>query len=113
MRHAVPPAMMAYDSRSTPERPRLSEATLAELRDAVRTLWMAPSEVDGALESAMGALVREARDRALRAEDVLVVVKSLLADMPELEDPDRRLEGARFREQLVTRCIKAYYYGRG
>jgi hypothetical protein len=101
--------MMAYDSRSTPDRPRLSEATLTELRGAVRTLWLAPDAVGGALESAMGALVREARDRALRAEDVLLEVKALLTAMPELEAPERRLEGARFREQLITRCIKAYY----
>ena len=101
--------MMAYDSRSTPDRPRLSQTTLAELREAVRTLWSAPDAVDGALESAVAALVREARDRTLRAEDVLVDVKALLTDMPELEAPERRLEVARFREQLITRCIKAYY----
>jgi hypothetical protein len=57
----------------------------------------------------MAALVREARDRALRAEDVLVEVKALLSGMPELDAPERRLEVARFREQLITRCIKAYY----
>ena len=100
---------MAYDSRSTPERPRLSETTLTELRGAVHALWTAPDAVNGALESAMAALVREARDRALRAEDVLVEVKALLSDMPELDAPERRLEVARFREQLITRCIKAYY----
>jgi hypothetical protein len=102
--------MMAYDSRSTPDRPRLSEETLTELRGAVRALWQAPHAVDVPLEAAMGALVREARDRALRAEDVLLEVKALLTAMPELEAPERRLEGTRFREQLITRCIKAYYH---
>ena len=101
--------MMAFDSRSTPERPPLSDQTVADLREAVLHLWTAPASADGRLGRAMDALVREARDRALRAEDVLIAVKALLLDLPQLDDPERRLEGARFREQLVTRCIKAYY----
>jgi hypothetical protein len=101
--------MMAFDSRSTNERPRLSAQTVAELRQAVLLLWTAPDAADGQLGTAMDALVREARERALRAEDVLIEVKGLLADLPELEAPERRMEGARFRERLVTRCIKAYY----
>lgn len=104
--------MMAFDSRSTPERPRLSEQTVAELRHAVLQLWTAPGAADGQLGRAMDALVREARERALRAEDVLIEVKGLLADLPQLDDPNRRMESARFREHLVTRCIKAYY-GKG
>ena len=101
--------MMAFDSRSTPERPRLSDQTVADLRAAVLQLWTAPASADGQLGRAMDTLVREARDHALRAEDVLIEVKAVLQDLPELDDPGRRLEGARFREQLVTRCIKAYY----
>jgi hypothetical protein len=103
--------MMAFDSRSTNERPRLSDQTVAELRQAVLLLWTAPESIDGRLGSAMDTLVREARERALRAEDVLIEVKGLLAGLPELDAPDRRMESARFREQLVTRCIKAYYGG--
>jgi hypothetical protein len=101
--------MMAYDSRSTPDRARLSPETVGALHGAVLALWRTPNTVDGALEAAMDALVREARERALRAEEVLLEVKALLAGMPELEEPERRLEAARFREQLVTRCIRAYY----
>jgi hypothetical protein len=103
--------MMAYDSRSTPERRRLSEETITELRRAVLLLWTAPRSADGPLGSAMDGLVREARDRALRAEEVLLEVKSVLSALPELEAPERRMESARFREQLITRCIKAYYDG--
>lgn len=103
--------MMAYDSRSTPERRRLSDATVSELRRAVLRFWEQPSAVDGALVAAMEELVREARERALRAEEVLVEVKAVLANIPELDAPERRMESARFREQLVTRCIKAYYEG--
>ena len=103
--------MMAYDSRSTPERRRLSAETVSELRRAVLLFWTAPQAADSQLGSAMDGLVREARERSLRAEEVLVEVKSVLAALPELEAPERRMESARFREQLITRCIKAYYGG--
>ena len=103
--------MMAHDSRSTPERRRLSDTTVAELRHAILQLWASPLAAPSALGSAMDGLVREARDRALRAEEVLVEVKGVLATLPELDAPERRMESARFREQLITRCIKAYYDG--
>ena len=103
--------MMAHDSRSTPERRRLSDTTVAELRDAILELWASPLAASTALGGAMDGLVREARDRALRAEEVLIEVKSVLSTLPELDAPERRLESSRFREQLITRCIQAYYAG--
>jgi hypothetical protein len=101
--------MMAYDSPSTPQRRPISPETLAGLRGAVLHLWHAPAAADATLVHALDGLVREAHDKSLRAEDVLLAVKDLLVDLPELNAPDRRLEAVRFREQLVTRCIKAYY----
>ena len=101
--------MMAFDSRSTPEPRALSEETLLVLREAVLRLWLQPASSDEALVEAIGRTVHEARDRALRAEEVIVAFKSLLLDLPELGAPDRRLEAVRFRERLVTQCIKAYY----
>ena len=35
--------------------------------------------------------------------------KDLLAELPELLVPERRLEAAHFRERLITECIRAYY----
>lgn len=105
--------MMAPDSRHTPERRPLSDETLAGLRAAVLALWRAPATSDATLGRALDALVREARAEQLRAEDVLLAVKELLAGVPELGTPERRLEAVRFREQLITRCIKAYYDERG
>jgi hypothetical protein len=101
--------MMAYDSRSTPEPRPLGEETVAALRDAVVRVWTHPADGDEALQSAIAQMVREARLRSLRAEDVIVSFKDLLAHLPELNASDRRLEAARFRERLITLCIKAYY----
>ena len=101
--------MMAHDSRSTPEPRPLGDATTAVLRDAVLRLWNHPDEGDGALTDAIARTVAEARQRELRAEDLIVSFKDLLAHLPELNAGERRLEAVRFRERLITLCIKAYY----
>lgn len=108
--------MMAYDSRSTPEPRAFTEQTRARLHDAVCALWMADSvdARDAAGASLGGALARavaEARERELRAEEVLVTFKALLDELPGADQPGRRFAAVRFREQLVTRCIQAYYSG--
>jgi len=101
--------MMAYDSRSTPEPRPLGDATASALRDAVLRLWAHPEDGEDALHDAISQTITEARARALRAEDLIVAFKDLLSHLPELNAPDRRLEAVRFRERLITLCIKAYY----
>jgi hypothetical protein len=101
--------MMAYDSRSTPEPRPLGDETAAALRDAVLGLWNHPAEDDAPLKAAIARTVHEARQRSLRAEDLIVAFKDMLTRMPELNSPERRLEAVRFRERLITLCIKAYY----
>jgi hypothetical protein len=101
--------MMAHDSRRTPEPRPLSDETLTALRAAVLQLWQDRDATDDQLRSALDAMAREARARALRAEEVIVSLKSLLAELPELQAGPRRIEATRFQERLVTLCIKAYY----
>ena len=101
--------MMAFDSRSTPEPRSLSDGTLAAMRDAVLRAWNDPDGAEPGLQVALAQAVDEARQRALRAEEVIVSFKSLLASLPELNSPVRRLEAARLRERLITLCITAYY----
>jgi hypothetical protein len=108
--------MMAYDSRSAPEPRPFTEETHAQLRTAVRALWTADSapardEAGRLLAAALSRAVAEARERELRAEEVLVSFKALLDDLPGADHPTRRFAAVRFREQLVTRCIQAYYAG--
>lgn len=113
--------MMAFDSRSTPEPRPISDPVRALLADAVLRAWEEParwqrgadggatSDVGAALAAALGRVVAEARERALRAEEVVVAFKALLASLPELNVPERRLEAVHFRERLITECIRAYY----
>ncbi len=101
--------MMAFDSRSTPESRPLSDATLGALREAVLHLWTTPASAVDPLPAALARMVAEARERALRAEEVIVAFKGLLATLTELNASERRLEAVHFRERLVTECIRAYY----
>jgi hypothetical protein len=101
--------MMAYDSRSTPEPRSLGDESATALRDAVVRLWRHPGDSDAALHDAIARTVAEAHARSLRAEDLIVSFKDLLTRLPELSDPERRLEAVKFRERLITLCIKAYY----
>ena len=101
--------MMAYDSRSTPEHRSLGDETAAALRTAVLRLWEHPADDDAALQAAFTRMVAESRTRALRAEEVVVAFKEILAGVPSLNNGRRRLEAVRFRERLITLCIKAYY----
>lgn len=113
--------MMAFDSRSTPEPRTISDATRALLAGAVLHVWNDPAlwhrhadglqapAVNAALTRALDETVAEARDRALRAEELIVAFKDLLASLPALNAPDRRLEATHFRERLITECIRAYY----
>lgn len=101
--------MMAYDSHAVPEPRALTDDTLAALRDAVVAVWNAPEASEAALQPALARMVAESRARALRAEEVIVAFKGLLASIPELNSAVRRLEAVRLRERLITLCIRAYY----
>ena len=101
--------MMAFDSRSTPEPRSLSESTLSAMREAVERVWNDPDGAEPVMQGALAQVVAEARARSLRAEEVIVSFKALLAAVPELNSSVRRLEAARLRERLITLCIKAYY----
>jgi hypothetical protein len=101
--------MMAYDSRSTPEPRPLGDETIAALREAVLHLWTRPEVGEDVLHIALAKMVEDSRSRSLRAEEVIVGFKELLASLHALNNGERRLESVRFRERLITLCIKAYY----
>ena len=92
-------------------KPRLSPETVAQLREALKH-WI---DGDGADETTLGnalhAAAREARDRGIRAEELLVTLKTTWFEVggapavPHSASPSdqKRLD------ELVTACIKAYY----
>src|SRR5690242_20933531 len=74
--------MMAPDSSHTPPS-RLDDATVAAVRDALR-LYLADHADPGPLQRALVRMSDEARDREVRAEQLLVLLKDAWHSLPEV-----------------------------
>ena len=100
---------MAHDSSSSPRPRALSDQTTTALRTAVLGhLRRSPDEAD-ALGEAVAKVVSEAREREMRAEELILAFKALYDALPEPTSAAARAEQMRLRERLVTACINAYY----
>lgn len=101
--------MMAHDSSSS-SRPRaLSADTTTALRAAVLGHLRRSPDGDEALGGAVARVVAEAREREMRAEELILAFKALYDALPEPSSAAARAEQMRLRERLVTACINAYY----
>jgi hypothetical protein len=58
---------------------------------------------------ALGVLAREAQDRKLYAERMLVAFKRVWGEMPEVQALPSEKERKRMLDRLVKLCIDAYY----
>lgn len=103
-----PPAMNAPNPLMPESRP-LSEATLEQLRKAIQDRRQSPATGDDALQAALRVVASEARERALRPEELIVTLKQLM------DEPSRARsnssEDRQLREWIVTTCIRAYFEG--
>ena len=98
--------MMAHQSGDTP--PRLAEETLATVREALgRSLDGGAAGDD--LRLALRSMAREARDRGLRAEQILVVLKELWGTIPQVRRASGREQQTALLQRAVTLCINEYY----
>lgn len=101
--------MMAHDSSSSPPPRILSDETTAALRTAVLGhLRKGPGDGE-ALGDAVARVVAEARERDMRAEELILAFKALYDALPEPGSAAARAEQMHLRERLVTACINAYY----
>jgi len=100
--------MMAHQSGPTP--PRLAEETLAAVRDAL-TRALQGEDAGDALRDALRAMAHEARDRGLRAEQILVILKELWGALPPVRSAPGRGEQGTLLQRAVTLCINEYYAG--
>jgi hypothetical protein len=103
--------MMAPESRHSPEPRALSEETLAALRRAVSGHQGHSPDSDESVRLAVDAVVAEARERKMRAEELILAFKAVYNSLPEPVSATARADQLRLREQLITACIKAYYGG--
>lgn len=87
----------------------LSGATVARLR-AVLTRHIAhPDTADPELGQVLRQVVTEARNRQIRAEQLIVILKNVWDSLPEARYAIDREAQVLVRQRLITLCIKAYY----
>ena len=101
--------MMARDSAGHPPPQPLSPGVVEALRAAILRRTEAEELPDEDLHRALHDVAAEARARDMRAEDLVIAFKALLDEIPQPVSAAGRLRHARFRERLVTLCIRAYY----
>jgi hypothetical protein len=61
------------------------------------------------LTAVLKRVAREARERNLRPEELLIALKQLWNSLSETMRPQSADQFERVRQNLVTVCIKAYY----
>ena len=65
------------------------------------------------LGHAVAAVVAEARERAMRPEELILAFKALYDALPEPASAVARAEQMHLRERLVSACIRAYFFVEG
>ena len=99
--------MVAHDSSSQPPS-RLSDESVRALRDALRQ-YLSNGLTAAPLQAALLELAREAREKDIMPEHLLIVLKDVWADLVEVRAMTDHAEQARLLQRVVTMCIKEYY----
>lgn len=87
----------------------LSETTVASLRGVLAKHVEHPEIADPELTGVLRQVVTEARNRQIRAEQLVVVLKNVWDSLPDARHAIDREAQAQVRQRLITLCIKAYY----
>ena len=96
---------MAFDRTPTP---RLEADTVDSLR-AVMDRALRRGNHGNELKEVLARAAREAREKAIPPEQLLIIMKDLWHSLPELrraDDSDRQTE---LLQELISRCIERYY----
>lgn len=89
----------------------LSGATVARLRAVLASHMEHPGVADPELSRVLRQIVTEARNRQIRAEQLVVILKNVWDGLPDATYAIDREAQASVRQRLITLCIKAYYGG--
>jgi hypothetical protein len=98
--------MMAHDS--TPHRPQLSAASVEALRSALQECLASAAET-AALRPALRSIALEAREKQMRAEHLLVLLKDIWFSLPQFGGTEGGEVHNRLLQRVVTLCIREYY----
>jgi flagellar biosynthesis regulator FlaF len=82
---------------------------MKELRTALTEQLQQPDGPTQELTVLLKKVTREAHDRDIKAEELLVIFKQLWIALVESLRPQNADQYERVRQSLVTLCIQAYY----
>jgi hypothetical protein len=82
---------------------------MKELQSALAEQLRKPDQVAPELQPLLVRVAREAREKNIRPEELLVSFKRLWNSLAESMRPQSADQFERIRQDLVTVCIKAYY----
>ncbi|MDQ3698704.1 MAG: hypothetical protein M3373_11875 [Gemmatimonadota bacterium] len=86
-----------------------SDETLDRLRTALIRYLEDDAKDETEVCAALEVLAKEAHDRKLRAEDMLVAFKTLWNALPQVTAHADRVEQRKILDHLVRFCIDAFY----
>lgn len=92
-------------------RRHLSPDRLEELGNVARG-YLAEQITDDELERVVRSVSRHARDRGMKAEELIVACKEMWRGLPATAFASERSATARKLERLVTICIEGYFADR-
>lgn len=98
--------MMVQDS--PPDRPKLSQESIAVLESALQQYLADPSQPD-ALQPALRRVAAEARERKIHAEHLLLILKDVWFALPQIRTAPEGESQNRLLQRIVTLCIREYY----
>lgn len=96
-------------SRGGPASGGLSSATVARLRTVLAAHMEHPDDADPELARVLRQIVTEARNRHIRAEHLIVILKNVWEGLPDARFAIDREAQMHVRQRLITLCIKSYY----
>jgi hypothetical protein len=82
---------------------------MKELRSALTVQLQKPDTPTEELGSLLRKVGREAQERGVRPEQLIIIFKQLWNSLAESLRPQNADQYERTRQLLVTRCIEAYY----
>lgn len=84
---------------------------MARLRAVLSRHIEHPDVADPDLASVLRQVVTEARNRHIRAEQLVVMLNNVWNSLPDARYAIDREAQSLVRQRLITLCIKAYYGG--
>jgi hypothetical protein len=87
----------------------LAEETVDALREALERYARHPAETSPGLRAALHELAREARLLGMPPEQLLVLLKRVWHELPDIANAADHIEQTRILQAVVTMCIREYF----